>query len=74
LLESGAALHDIQAFLGHANIKTTSRYLQSTPVRLEQALARMERNARRIRTGFAQEAPESVPEPPKADPAATLSR
>jgi integrase len=31
LLESGAALHDVQAFLGHANITTTSRYLQSTP-------------------------------------------
>lgn len=42
LLESGAALHDVQAFLGHANITTTSRYLQSAPVRLEQALTRME--------------------------------
>lgn len=45
LLESGAALHDVQAFLGHANITTTSRYLQSAPVRLERALARMERLA-----------------------------
>ena len=29
-------------FLGHANITTTSRYLRSTPVRLAQALERME--------------------------------
>jgi integrase len=49
LLESGAALHDVQAFLGHANITTTSRYLQSAPVRLEQALTRMEQHA----AGFA---------------------
>jgi integrase len=42
LLESGAAVHDVQAFLGHANITTTSRYLRSTPVRLEQALTRLE--------------------------------
>jgi integrase len=48
LLESGAALHDVQAFLGHGNITTTSRYLQSAPLRLEQALARME-------TAFAQD-------------------
>ena len=32
LLESG----DVRDFLGHANITTTSRYLASTPVRLEQ--------------------------------------
>jgi hypothetical protein len=38
---AGAALHDVQAFLGHANITRTSRYLQSAPVRLEQALTRM---------------------------------
>jgi integrase len=42
LLESGAALHDVQAFLGHGNITTTSTYLQSAPVRLERALQRME--------------------------------
>jgi hypothetical protein len=40
----------VQAFLGHANITTTSRYLQSAPVRLEQALTRMEAAA-----GFAQD-------------------
>ena len=37
-----AALHDVQDFLGHANITTTSRYLRSTPVRRAQALERME--------------------------------
>lgn len=42
LLESQADLHDVQMFLGHAAITTTSRYLQSTPVRLERALARLE--------------------------------
>ena len=42
LLESSASLHDVREFLGHANITTTSRYLRSTPVRLAQALERME--------------------------------
>lgn len=42
LLESSADLHDVQLFLGHAQITTTSRYLQSTPARLERALARLE--------------------------------
>ena len=41
-LESSADLHDMRDFLGHANITTTSRYLRSTPVRLAQALKRME--------------------------------
>ena len=42
LLESSADLHDVRDFLGHANITTTSRYLQSTPARLERVQARME--------------------------------
>ena len=42
LADSGAGLHDVQEFLGHANITTTSRYLRSTPVRLAKALERME--------------------------------
>lgn len=42
LLESRADLHDVQMFLGHAAITTTSRYLQSSPIRLEQALARLD--------------------------------
>jgi integrase len=42
LLESSADLHDVQMFLGHAAITTTSRYLQSTPTRLARALAKME--------------------------------
>lgn len=52
LLESGAAQHDVRDFLGHANITTTSRYLKSTPLRLEKALANMESGP--IRTPFAQ--------------------
>jgi integrase len=51
LLESGASEHDVRDFLGHANITTTSRYLKSTPLRLEKALANMERGS--IRTSFA---------------------
>ena len=39
LMESAASLHDVRDFLGHANITTTSRYLNSSPVRLEGALA-----------------------------------
>jgi integrase len=54
LLESRADLHDVAMFLGHAAITTTSRYLQSTPVRLERALARLEASA-----GFGQQSQES---------------
>lgn len=42
LLESSADLHDVQMFLGHADITTTSRYLQSTPTRLARALEKLE--------------------------------
>ena len=45
LVESSADLHDVGDFLGHANITTTSRYLRSAPVRLAQALERMEATA-----------------------------
>ncbi len=45
LLEASANLHDVRDFLGHANITTTSRYLKSAPVRLAQALERMEASA-----------------------------
>ena len=42
LLESRAELHDVRDFIGHANITTTSRYLRSTTLRLERALALLE--------------------------------
>jgi hypothetical protein len=58
LRESGASDHDVRDFLGHANISTTSRYLKSTPQRLERALANMEASV--IRTPFAQTS-ESAP-------------
>ena len=45
LIESSAELHDVRDFLGHANITTTSRYLRSAPVRLVEALQRMEASA-----------------------------
>ena len=49
LLESGADLHDVREFLGHAAISTTSRYLQSTPLRLERALVHQPALRRRLR-------------------------
>jgi hypothetical protein len=45
-LESRAELHDVRDFLGHANITTTSRYLRSTTLRLERALALLEEHER----------------------------
>jgi hypothetical protein len=41
-------LHDLRDCLGHANITTTSRYVRSTPVRLAQALERMEAAAETV--------------------------
>ena len=40
LLESGATLAEVQAWLGHANITLTSRYLGVTDAGLQQALRR----------------------------------
>jgi hypothetical protein len=48
LLESSADIHDVQMFLGHANITQTSTYLSSTPTRLQGALKKLEA------AGFAQ--------------------
>jgi integrase len=42
LLESSADLHDVQKFLGHANITQTSTYLSSTPTRLANAMEKLE--------------------------------
>ena len=41
-LDSSTPLHDVRDCLGHTHITTTSRYVRSTPVRLAQALERME--------------------------------
>jgi integrase len=42
LMESGSDQHDVKEFLGHASITTTSRYLASSALRLERALARLQ--------------------------------
>ena len=47
-MEASADLHDVRNCLGHANITTTSRYVRSTPVRLAQALERMEAAAETV--------------------------
>ncbi len=41
-MDSSLNLQDVRDCLGHAHITTTSRYVRSTPVRLAQALERME--------------------------------
>ena len=47
-MEASAGLHDVRDCLGHAHITTTSRSVRSTPVRLAQALERMEAAAETI--------------------------
>ena len=49
----GMSDHEVRDWLGHGNITTTSRYLSTTRVGLQQALHRFE-EARNIRTKFAQ--------------------
>jgi integrase len=66
LLESGASEHDVRDFLGHANITTTSRYLQSSALRLERALAHMERSESRTNAGQNPEPHSAAPESPQA--------
>ena len=41
----GAALNTVSAFLGHANTTTTSRYVKTSPVRMVEALERLEASA-----------------------------
>ena len=71
LRESGASDHDVRDFLGHANITTTSRYLASTPLGLEQALANLE--ARNGRTLVAQttDQPDNAPVVRSSEPIET---
>tara|TARA_B100002003_G_C13640827_1_gene326931 strand:- start:117 stop:302 length:186 start_codon:yes stop_codon:yes gene_type:complete len=45
LLESKADLSVVREFLGHANITTTSHYVKTSPVRMVEALERMEASA-----------------------------
>lgn len=64
LLESGAGTHDVQEFLGHAALSTTSRYLRTSQARLEAALLRLEgeinQEVRSSRTQVAQNPTEGV--------------
>ena len=48
LMDSSRSLHDVRDCLGHAHITTPSRYVRSTPVRLAQALERMEAAAETV--------------------------
>jgi site-specific recombinase XerC len=48
LMDSSSNLQDVRDVLGHAHITTTSRYVRSTPVRLAQALERMEAAAETV--------------------------
>ena len=48
LLKAGAAQHDVRDWLGHANITTTSRYLKSTPVRLQKVRALFEKRKEKV--------------------------
>lgn len=65
LLESSADIHDVSAFLGHANITTTSRYLASTPTRLAKALDALEAAgfAHHSHTEDAEKTSDDVPAP-----------
>ena len=47
-MDSSLNLQDVRDCLGHAHSTTTSRYVRSTPVRLAQALARMEAAAETV--------------------------
>jgi integrase len=47
LLESGGQLHEVQATLGHSNIKMTSTYLNATTQGVKQAFKKLEAKRRR---------------------------
>jgi integrase len=47
LLEAGGELHEVQATLGHTNIKMTSTYLNATTQGVKQAFKKLEAKRRR---------------------------
>jgi len=47
LFEAGGDLHEVQATLGHTNIKMTSTYLNATTRRIKQAFKKLEAKRRR---------------------------
>lgn len=66
LMETGASLHDVREFAGHANVSTTSRYLKSSPVRLAKVLATMEAAQAAVAAGEVEGAREAPPPAPSA--------
>lgn len=49
LLEAGGELHEVQATLGHTNMKMTSTYVNATTQGVKQAFKKLEAK-RRVRT------------------------
>ena len=47
MLEAGGELHEVQATLGHTNIKMTSTYLNATTQGVKQAFKKLEAKRRR---------------------------
>jgi hypothetical protein len=47
LLEAGGELHEVQATLGHTNIKMTNTYLNATTQGVKQAFKKLEAKRRR---------------------------
>ena len=61
-LEAGWPLHEVQYMLGHADIKTTSTYLNVTLPRLHQSMRKLDQS-RQVCTTFAQTPPFATAQP-----------
>jgi integrase len=68
LRESGAPDHVVAAWLGHANISTTSRYLKTGRSGLQQYLKRFELHRAECCTTVAQTSTEPSQNPPSESP------
>jgi integrase len=69
VLEAGGELHEVQATLGHTNIKMTSTYLNATTQGVKQAFKKLEakRRVRASRSFVAREWPATDPHDQAAD-------
>lgn len=72
LRESGAPDHVVAAWLGHANMSTTSTYLKTNRVGLQLYLKRLEQH-QRICKGFAKSDESGTEQAPDADVEMTLT-